>query len=436
MNLGRTPAATVDVHMSSAGPPLALMLVALISACAPAVHPTSPAAPGGPTPETHATDPASTSEEPTDATDPASSPAHLTVTPGPPLAELQGWTKDDHGAALEAFRRSCAVATSRTDTSGLTQPSDWLEACAAAATATTGTARELFEQHFSPVVVDDGTGLHTGYYEPEIEASRTKYGRFRHPIYKRPSDLVVVASDAKGPVRYCARWDGTRCVPYFSRAEIEDGALSKRRLEIAYAADPYELYFMQMQGSGRLRMPDGSLVRVGFDGTNGRKWVSIAPKVKKELNGRDWPLDTDGILAWLRANPKRARVLLREDPSFVFFREIREPTDGPLGAIRVPLTAGRSLAADPKFIPLGAPVWLISQVPSTSKGAPPTPLARLFVAQDTGGAIRGPNRFDVFFGTGTEARAFAGKMFHRGQAIVLLPAPAVARLFGSKATAR
>jgi membrane-bound lytic murein transglycosylase A len=394
-----------------------LVVIALMSGCAPAVRQAPPAAPAA-TPRTEAPD-----DPPSATTEPDSAATHPAVKLGPAFAELPGWMTDDHQAALDAFRRSCPVVTSRADTSLLTQPGDWQEACLAAA----GTAREIFEQYFTPVIVEEGTGLHTGYYEPEIAASRTKSAAFRHAIYKRPADLVVVAGG-----RYCARWDGTTCVPYFSRAEIEDGALAGRRLEVAYAADPYELFMMQMQGSGRLRMQDGSRIRVGFDGHNGREWSSIAPKVKKELNGRDWPLDTDGILAWLRSHPKQARTLMREDASFVFFREIKEPTAGPLGAIHVPLTGERSLAADPKFVPLGAPVWVISQRPSLSKGAAPTPVERLFVAQDTGGAIRGPNRFDLFFGSGEKARAVAGKMFHRGQAIVLLPIAAVARIFGPK----
>jgi membrane-bound lytic murein transglycosylase A len=365
---------------------------------------------------------------PEEATPPpaeAAAPARPHVTPGPPFADWPGWAVDEHRAALEAFRRSCAVVSSRVDTSGLTEPADWREACAAAELAA-GTARAFFEQHFSPVVVEEGTGLHTGYYEPEIASSRTKSATFRHPIYKRPPDLVIVPGD---PVHYCARWDGTTCKPYFSRAQIEDGALAGRRLEIAYAADPYELYFMHTQGSGRLRMQDGSIVRVSFDGHNGREWVSVARTARSELKGA---ADTDGIITWLRSHPSRARALLRQDPSFVFFREIREPTAGPLGAIRVPLTAERSLAADPKFVPLGAPVWIASQTPSLAKGSPSAALLRLFVAQDTGGAIRGPNRFDLFFGSGSAARAVAGKTYHRGQAIVLLPNVAAARLFGPK----
>jgi membrane-bound lytic murein transglycosylase A len=407
----------------------AILPIALATACAPAVRPPEHAAPphenGLP-----AEAPASRAaiDEPVDAAPPTT---HPTVTAGPSFAQLPGWMADDHRAALDAFRRSCAVVTSRTDTSGLTEPGDWREACAAPDAAVP--AREFFEQHFVPVVVEDGTGLDTGYYEPEIAASRTKSGRFRHAIYKRPSDMVVVAGNGSASVRHCARWDGTTCVPYFSRGQIEDGALAGRRLEIAYASDPYELFFMQMQGSGRLRLPDGSVVRVGFDGHNGREWVSIHQKVKNELHGREWPLDTDGILAWLRAHPQRARSLMREDTSFVFFREIRQPVSGPLGAIHVPLTAERSLAADPKFVPLGAPVWLTSRAPSTTKGTPSTPLERLFVAQDTGGAIRGPNRFDIFFGSGDKARAVAGKMHHRGQALVLLPTPAALRMLGSNA---
>jgi len=412
--------------------PLAAMLIALVAACAPpAARRPAPVVPVAlpRSDEAPAATPTATPEAPEE---PEAVLPHPTVTLGPSFAELNGWTTDDPQAALEAFRRSCPVTTTRTDNSALTQPGDWREACAAPAT---GTARAFFEQHFTPVVVEDGMGLHTGYYEPEIAASRTKSATFRHPIYKRPSDLVVVAGDAKGPVRHCARWDGTTCTPYFTRAQIEDGALAGRRLEIAYAADPYELFFMQMQGSGRLKLPDGSFVRVGYDGSNGREWVSIAGALKKERSGREGPLDTDGILAWLRSHPKRARAIMREDPSFVFFREAREPTRGPLGAMHVPLTAERSLAADPKFVPLGAPVWVVSQTPSGAIGTAPAALERLFVAQDTGGAIRGPNRFDLFFGTGHAARAVAGKMFHRGHAIVFLPAPAVARLFGPKTTA-
>lgn len=406
--------------------------VMLLSGCAPAVRP--PPAPPPPRHESAAQDdesalvarvPDETASDPAPVTRP-------TVGPGPSFGELPGWMADDHQAARDAFRRSCAVTTSRTDTSGLTEPNDWRDACVAAEAQ--GPAREFFERNFAPVVVEGGTGLHTGYYEPEIAASRTRSGAFRHAIYKRPSDMIVVPGDETTPVRHCRRWDGTTCVPYFSRGEIEDGALAGRRLEIAYASDPYELFFMQMQGSGRLRLTDGSIVRVGFDGHNGRKWSSIARAVKNELHGREHPLDADGILAWLRAHPQRARAIMREDLSFVFFREVRQPTSGPLGAIHVPLTAERSVAADPKFVPLGAPVWVTSQAPPAKKGAAPTPLQRLFVAQDTGGAIRGPNRFDVFFGSGDKARAVAGKMFHRGQAIVLLPTPAAQRLLGPKPT--
>ncbi len=373
------------------------------------------------------------------STPPASAEApstgeHPTVTPGPSFAELRGWAADDHQAAFESFQKGCAVVTSRTDTSGLTLPSDWRDACAAE--VANGKAREFFEQHFLPVVVEDGTGLHTGYYEPEIAVSRTKTGSFRYPIYRRPKELIVVPGTSKTPQRFCARWDGTTCVPYFSRGEIDDGALAGKKLEIAYASDPYELFFMHMQGSGRLRLPDGSFVRVSYDGTNGREWVSIARTVKAELKGQDWPLGTDGIIAWFRAHPQRARAIMREDKSFVFFREIRESTAGPLGAIHVSLTAERSVAADPKFVPLGAPIWLASATPAMTKDATPTAFDRLVIAQDTGGAIRGPNRFDVFFGSGDKARAVAGKMFNRGRSILLLPIPAVTRLFPKTTVAR
>ena len=428
MALGRTrhvPANGTGLRLA-----FATVVVALLSACAPATR-LAPAphavSSNESTQEDDTVRPHATEE--TVEPPPAARPR---VTPGPSFGELPGWMADDHQAAREAFERSCAVTTSRTDNSGLTEPNDWRDACVAAAAL--GPAREFFERNFAPVIVEDGTGLHTGYYEPEIAASRTRTGTFRHAVYKRPSDMVVVASDGTIPARICKRWDGTTCVPYFTRGEIEDGALAGRHLEIAYVSDPYELFFMHMQGSGRLRFSDGSIVRISFDGSNGRKWVSISRGVKNELRGREHPLDADGILAWLRAHPQRARVLMREDTSFVFFREVRQATSGPFGAIHVPLTAERSLAADPRFVPLGAPVWVASQAPSAVKGTPPSPLERLFVAQDTGGAIRGPNRFDVFFGSGDKARAVAGKMFHRGRALVLLPTPAALRIFGRKPT--
>ena len=322
--------------------------------------------------------------------------------------------------ALAAFRASCPALLRREDASGLTEPGDWAAPCAAAATATD--AARFFAEQLTAVAVGDGRGLDTGYYEPELAGSRTAAPGYAAPLYRRPPDLVEVDlgafSTALKGKRIRGRVEGGALVPYWDRAAIDRGALAGKGLEIAWAADPYEAFFLQIQGSGRLRLPDGSVLRLGYDGQNGRDYVAIG-KLLRERGAIAPPVTMEAILAWLRAHPAEAPAVLEANPSYVFFRELTG--DGPVGALGVALTPRVSAAVDPRFVPLGAPLWIETV---TADG----PLAALLVAQDTGGAIKGANRVDIFFGAGDDARRLAGSQSATGGLVLLLPPAAAARL--------
>lgn len=346
------------------------------------------------------------------------------VIAGPDFSTL-GVTAEQASAALAAFRISCPSVQRRTDTSGLTQGSDWTESCNAAKNWKDSDASAFFTRYFGTVQVGAGTAFVTGYYEPEIAASRTKRPGYDVPIYRRPADLVEVdlgqfADDLKGR-KIRGRADGPNFVRYYDRAAIEGGALDGRGLELAYAADAAEFFFLQVQGSGRLRLPDGGIMRIGYDSQNGRDYVGIG---KLLLDRGELPrgqASMQGILDYLRADPVRGAAVMNENPSWVFFRELTGP--GPLGALGLPVTGRASVAADPKYVPLGAPVFL-----SLDRAEP----IGLWVAQDTGGAIKGANRFDSFWGAGDDARAIAGGMSARGSALLLLPRASVARLIPAR----
>jgi len=319
-------------------------------------------------------------------------------------------------AALAAFRRSCPALLKRSDASGLTQPGDWTGPCAAAATATD--AATIFSG-FVPVRIGDGRGLNTGYYEPELAGSLTRAPGYPVPLYKRPPDLIeadlgTFVDSLKGR-KIRGRVQGGAFVPYFDRAEIDAGALTARGLELAWAADPYEAFFLEIQGSGRLRLADGTVARIGYDGQNGRDYTAIGKLLRERNLLPSGGATMDGIIGWMKAQPDGGAALMRENRSKIFFRRLPEgdPALGPPGALGVALTPGVSVAADPKFVPLGAPLWL--------NGA-------LRVAQDTGGAIRGANRLDLFMGAGAAARAAAGSLAAQGDAVLLLPPASAARL--------
>lgn len=343
------------------------------------------------------------------------------VIAGPDIASLPV-SADGAARALSAFKTSCNALQRRTDRSGLTQGADWAVPCAAAATATD--AVRFFRENFEAVQVGPGTAFATGYYEPEIAGSRTRDAAHQVPVYPRPGDLIEVDlglfSDALKGKSIRGRTDGTNFIPYFDRAEIDAGALDGRIAPIAWAADYIELFFLQVQGSGRLRLPDGSVMRIGYAGQNGRDYTGIGALMRNRgLLGPNQQ-SMQGIMAWLRANPVDGMAIMHENKSYVFFRELTGA--GPIGAMGVAVTPNATVAADPAFVPLGAPVWLDLDRAEADG---------LWVAQDTGGAIKGANRFDTFWGAGDDARRIAGGMSGRGTAYVLVPKGTLARLNAS-----
>jgi len=319
-------------------------------------------------------------------------------------------------AALRAFRTSCPDLVRREDVSGLTRPTDWTTACAAAVTWSEADALAFLAAHLEGAVVGEGGAFATGYYEPEIAGSRDHRPGYEVPVYAKPPDLLdsdpITGESKRGRVG-----ENGEYVLYHDRAAIEDGILAGRGLEIAWAADPVDLFFLQIQGSGRLRLPDGSVMRIGYAGQNGREYVAIG-RLMRERGILQSPITMQAIVEWLRAHPEEGRALMRENLSYVFFRELIGP--GPLGALGRPVTARVSVAADPRFVPLGAPVVLGGMDNGLANG--------LWVAQDTGGAIRGANRFDTFWGAGPQAAVIAGGMSANGRAFLLLPRGTLARL--------
>ncbi|MGF7150899.1 membrane-bound lytic murein transglycosylase A [Sphingomonas zeicaulis] len=342
------------------------------------------------------------------------------VVAGPPVSSL-GIDATRAAAALTAFKLSCPTLLRRTDASGLTTQDEWKPACDAAQRFTGGNAADFFATWFETAQIGTGSALATGYFEPEIAASLHKRSGYEVPIYRRPPDLIEADlgqfTDSLRGKKVRGRVEGAALVPYYDRGQIEDGALAGRGLELAWAADPVELFFLQIQGSGRLRLPDGSIVRIGYDSQNGRDYTGIGALMRERGLLQPGQASMQGIMAWLRANPAEGDALMRENKSWVFFRTLTGP--GPLGALGLPVTGRVSAAADPAFVPLGAPVFL-----SMDR----TDAAGLWVAQDTGGAIKGANRFDTFWGAGPEARATAGGMSARGTAFLLLPKGSLARM--------
>jgi membrane-bound lytic murein transglycosylase A len=314
----------------------------------------------------------------------------------------------------------------RSDASGLTTPADWKPSCAAAATWPYDQAASFFETFFATIRVGDGRAFATGYFEPEIAGSRTHVAGYDTPVYAMPTGLVRARAGDAPPLpdgrMPLGRYDESGAfVPYFDRAQIEDGALAGRGLELAWVRDPVEFFFLQVQGSGRIRLPDGGLMRVGYAGQNGYAYTGIGALMRdRGLVGSgpgQYPSTMQGIMRYIRENPAQGRALMRENQSWIFLREVKG--DGPIGALGVPLRAQSSVAADPAFVPLGAPVWLDLDR-SEANG--------LWIAQDTGGAIKGANRFDTFWGAGEAARQTAGGMSGRGRATILLPKSTLTRL--------
>jgi membrane-bound lytic murein transglycosylase A len=330
---------------------------------------------------------------------------------------LANWSRDDVAAALPAFLKSCARFLSEPDAApfGPTQAGvdfgqvgDWRAVCREAAAVRPRddeAARHFIESEFKPMAVadyGDNQGLFTGYFEIELNGSLRRHGQYQTPIYRRPPD-----HDAR--LRY-------------SRPEIEDGALAGRGLELLWVDDPIDAFFLQIQGSGRVRLENGHMVRLGYDGQNGLPYVPVGRLlIERGQIARD-KLTMASIRAWMRDHPAAGTALRRENPSYVFFREVIG--DGPVGAEKVVLTPERGLAVDRAYIPLGIPIWLDAE----ERFVPNKNVHRLLVAQDTGGAIKGPVRGDLFWGFGSTAGDRAGEMNAHGRYYLLLPRDLAARL--------
>jgi membrane-bound lytic murein transglycosylase A len=360
-----------------------------------------------------------------------------------PYEELNGWREDDPREAFVAFLRSCERLIDRPlqaamgDHALLGQTQDWMPACRAArsepAPASRADAQRFFEGWFQPFAVfadGEATGLFTGYYEPLLHGSRRFGGRYRIPLHRLPEDLVRIDLSKFDPelsgrsIR--GRIEGNDLLPYHSRQEIEHGALAARGLELLWVDDEISKFFLQIQGSGKVQLEDGSTIRVGYAEQNGlpyraigRDLIEIGALTKEEVS-------LQSIKQWLKTNPEQAPEIMARNPSYIFFQEHHQlgPEDGPLGAQGVPLTAGRSLAVDPRHLPLGAPVWLETTIPAKNEGEAP-PLHRLMIAQDTGGAIKGAIRGDVFWGAGDEAEDLAGHMKSEGRFFIFVPRSAL-----------
>ncbi len=302
--------------------------------------------------------------------------------------ELAGWAEDDHLAALQAFRVSC----------DLIKRLDWTPLCRLSRDVddNPAAARQFFELLFKPALIGAPPALFTGYYEPILQSSPVQTSRFAWPIYRRPPELR----------------DGSA---WYDRATIESGILAGRGLEIAWIDDPVEVFFLHIQGSGRLQMTDGTTTRVGYAGRNGFAYRSVGQELVRRGIFSLSKVSAETIRHYVRANPRDGMALLNTNPSYVFFRELPSLSadQGPIGAMGRSLTTLRSVAVDPDFVPLGAPVWV------EKSGA--EPMHRLMIAQDTGGAIKGAQRADIFFGTGHEAGQAAGTTKDGGRMLQLLP---------------
>lgn len=345
------------------------------------------------------------------------------------FADLPGWQDDDHLAALKTFIISCEkVVKSAALIKGRSPQGELARACRAAQAIerpTRAAAKEFFEQNFVPQRVEHKgeAGFLTGYYEPVLEGSRKREGRFQTPVYKRPHDLVNVVDETQraqaGFTHLRKTAAGTE--PFPKRAEIEQGALKGKGLEVLYLADPVDTFFMHIQGSGRIKLPDGTFVRLNYDGKNGHPYTSIGRYlIKTGL----FPADRMSLAAlrkWLRADPVRGQQVMWQNESFIFFRELKgREADGPRGAMGVVLTPGRSLAVDTAFHVLGTPIYVAA--PKLKHATKSGSFRRLMVAQDVGSAIKGPERGDIYFGSGDRAGRLAGITSHAGSYFVLLPA--------------
>lgn len=355
------------------------------------------------------------------------------------FANLPRWGEDRLADSLVALRRSCEVfgrqaKTKNIGTYGIGgQAGDWKAVCGEAFSLPDQDEAQIklfFESHFQPFLVtnpsepEPAQGLFTGYYEAALRGAHKKGGIYQTPLYKRPDDLVLIQlgdfKDEWRGKRLAGKLSEGRLRPYASRREIEQGKLRGKNLELAWVDNPVDAFFLHIQGSGRVLFADGSSMRVGYDGHNGHDYTSIGRILIDRGEVTREAMSMQAIRQWLAANPKQGQALMQENESFIFFRRLQG--DGPIGAQGVPLTPGRSLAVDKRYIPYGVPLWLYAFTDPVDH----KPQARMMVAQDTGGAIKGMVRGDVFWGFGEEAALRAGQMKEKGSYFLLLPKQTIA----------
>lgn len=384
--------------------------------------------PGTPQPQSATTTPSATNPA-------AAQPSYYVPTA---FADLPGWNTDQLADALPALKLSCArysllppdqslggsgIAGELGGKAGL-----WLPACEAARALTPGDTqglRAFLQTWFVPYQLEQNGNFAaelTGYYEPEVAGSRVRYGDYQTPLLARPRDLVQVSLGDFDPTlagrTILGQISGATLVPYYTRSEIEAGALKPQKLELLYLASPVDAFFLQIQGSGRVRLPDGEIVRVAYAGKNGLPYVPIGKLLVDQGDIPANQVTMQTIRAWLDAHPDQAKLTMDRNPSYVFFRIVTSISadQGPPGELGVSLTAGRSLAIDRNVVPLGAPMWL-----STTDPIDGAPMQRLMLAQDIGAAINGPLRADIFYGSGPEAAERAGLARQSGTLYLLLP---------------
>lgn len=365
------------------------------------------------------------------------------------FGDIRGWDGDDHLAAWTAFLASCkpvlGAARSGAKSGARPTPQALLDVCSFALAQDKSTlrqtragARAFFEQHFTPHAVShaNSEGLLTGYYEPVVKGSRTPDANYTVPVYRRPADLVnVVAESERGATSHQfthLRDAAQGLIPHLTRAAIEQGGLNGQNLELMYFKDPVDVFFMQIQGSARIELPSGEKIRITYDGKNGYPYTSIGKALIELGSIKPENMSLKSLSAWLKADRARAEPIMWKNESYVFFRELKgAEADSAMGVLNIPLQAGRSLAVDTGFHSIGTPIFV--SAPTLTHPAKGDGFHRLMIAQDVGSAIKGPERGDIYFGSGDAAGRIAGVTKHAGNFFVLLPREAALAHVGADA---
>ncbi|MXV36205.1 murein transglycosylase [Saccharibacter sp. EH611] len=347
------------------------------------------------------------------------------------FSHLSYWEQEQHQPLLSMVRTECRRLTQLAPNASLggatslpygRKVSDWAGACRALPSSEQTTpeeARQYFETWFQPYLIQE-PAFYTGYYEPQVEASLQRQGVYQYPLYRRPADLLRGRTDT-GAVVF-GHWVNSVFQPYDDRAAINAGALNGKGLEIAWLKSPVDVFFLQLQGAGRLHLPDGKMIRVAYDGRNGQPYNPIGRVLVERGALKTGEVTAESIREWLQTHPQDMLSVMEKNPNYVFFRKVeRSPFEGPGGALGIPLTPQRSLAIDRALVPYATPIWVETSV--KDQQGQMTPWKHLTFAQDVGTNIRGAGRADLFTGWGESAEAMAGDLKSPGRMILLLPRP-------------